>query len=81
MSNFKVDDIVRIKRGSRYYTGDKYSYNPMDVTGVVYQVLDRCNPPIVRVNWSNGNNNNYRSYDLVHYSESPLTSQPKEIIL
>ena len=61
---FKVGDIVKIRKDSKYYGGHGYS-NPADVSGKVIELLDRH--PFgfsIHVKWMSLGNNTYRPEDL-----------------
>ena len=61
MSDFKVGDKVRIKKGSGYYQEER-PCNPRGVVGVV--ISDTTTPLRYRVDWGNGQLNSYSDGDL-----------------
>ena len=61
MSDFKVGDKVRIKKGSGYYQEER-PCNPRGVVGVV--ISDTTTPFRYRVDWGNGQLNSYSDGDL-----------------
>jgi hypothetical protein len=70
MSYFIKGDRVRISKGSKYYAaGVKDEYNPIDVTGTVYNVYQHTSETVgcYQVEWDNGKRNGYGEGDLYLY--------------
>jgi hypothetical protein len=70
MSHFKKGDRVRISKGSKYYAARvKDEYNPIDVTGTVYNVYQHTSETVgcYQVEWDNGKRNGYGEGDLYMY--------------
>jgi len=66
---FKVGDIVRIKKSSRYY-GTGYN-NPKDINGKIFKIRDDGR---IRVEWDNGDINSYKTEDLELSSSQPTNT-------
>lgn len=64
---FKIGDIVRIKKDTEHYIAFSI-YNPRDWNGTVVNIVNASNLPkkeyIIRVSWENGRSNIYRLQDL-----------------
>ena len=60
MKEFKVGDVVKIRKSSTYY-GESES-NPCDTKGIVMS----ANSVLVEVKWANNTCNNYCHEDLKH---------------
>lgn len=59
---FKVNDIVRIAKGTRYYI-DIYNRNPRDTNGII-QCINDYGGHNITVKWDNDNSACYEEIDL-----------------
>lgn len=64
---FKVGDIVKIRKDSKYYLGE-YS-NPKDISGKIDAIFTYSD---IWVKWSNGAENCYSQRDLEFFQGKPV---------
>lgn len=67
MKRYSTGDLVKLKKGSRYYNSSESEYNPKNTRGVVYGTSGDT----VGVEWKGGLRNTYTgSTDLEDWKES-----------
>lgn len=67
MTEFKVGDRVKLHKASKWNNG--FDTNPIDVQGIVVEILSPSHSHDVRVDWSNGAVNTYNHKDLYYSDE------------